>query len=478
MDSLALVIFGITGNLAQIKLIPALYDMAEKNLLPDNVSIIGIARKDLSREEFCAYLDEVVHRENLHHNHEIKQEVVDKLFSRFHYLNGELDDPVFYNKLKDYLESLDKNGRDNRIYYLATYPDLYSSIFENLQALGLNKQDDGYVRLMIEKPIGNDLKSAQDLNLLLQKYFDENQIYRLDHYLGKETLQNILIFRFGNEVFEPLMNKDYIDHIQITAGEDFGIGARGGYYDTVGALKDVGQNHQLQMLAFATMDAPSEFTNQAVTAERIKILESIVPNPEKIVFGQYQGYLGEPNIKEGSKTDTFYALKTEINNERFKGVPVYIRAGKKLKQTVTEISVVFKVPSNRLFQDKQESMSPNILVYRIQPNEGIVLKIFSKKPGHTVDVSEEYMQFCYKTTGNDLPDPYEHLISDTILGDQTFFNDAKEVEAQWAFTDPLSAVNKDPYIYNVGSWGPKEADELIEEDGRHWLEPSMEFCRI
>lgn len=477
-DPFALIIFGITGNLTQKYLIQALYDMAEADLLPEEISIIGIARRKMSQEEFASYLDEVLHKENIHHKHEYKKEVVEKLLSKFHYLDGSLDDPGFYPKLKGFLEKLTADGRpcDNRIYYLATYPELYPHVFEGLQRENLNKQDRGWVRLMIEKPIGHDLKSAKELNTLLAKYFTEDQIYRIDHYLGKETLQNILTFRFGNSIFEPLMNPEFVDHIQITASEDFGIGERGGYYDKVGSLKDVGQNHQLQMLAFATMDEPSEFSNRAVTDQRIKVLRGL--SPKGVVFGQYEGYRREKNVDPQSRTDTFYAFKAEITGGKLKGVPVYVRGGKKLKQTVTEISIVFKVPKERIFKDKNSGMEPNILVYRIQPNEGIVVRILVKKPGHQTELQPEYMQYCYKFTSNQLPDPYEKLISDTINGDQTFFNDAEEVEAQWAFIDPLSAKGGEPIIYKEGTWGPKEADSLIREDGREWLEPSMLFCRF
>lgn len=481
-DSFALIIFGITGNLAQIKLIPALYDMAEKGLLPENMSIIGNARNPKSKQEIDDYFSTVLHSDNIHHKHPIKPEVLEDLLKRVHYVDGNLDDPEFYNKLKNYLNNLtnEGNGCDNRIYYLATYPNLYADVFKGLRGQNLDKHDDGWVRLMIEKPIGHDLASARELNQLLLKYFSEDQIYRLDHYLGKETLQNILTFRFGNNVFEPIINKDYVDHIQITASEDFGIGKRGGYYDKVGALVDVGQNHQMQMLAFATMDAPSEFSNKAITDERIKILKNLVPLDGKVVFGQYEGYNQEENVDPNSQTDTFYALKTEINNDRFRGVPVYIRGGKKLKKTVTEISIVFKKPENNLFDNMESGNEPNVLIYRIAPNEGIVLKVLVKKPGHEIMLDPEYMQYCYRQDPHFhyLPDPYERLISDAIRGDQTFFNDAAEIEAQWAFVDPLIAERKDPVKYSVGTWGPKEADELIESDGRHWLEPSEEFCRI
>ena len=480
MDSLQLVIFGITGNLVQKYILQALYDMAEKGLLPENLSVVGNARKPKSESEFQEYLSEVLHADNLHHKHPIDPQVFQKLASKISYIDGNLDDPDFYVRLKDYLNSLSPTEKVNRIFYLATYPELYKHVFENLKLQGLNTQDNGYVRLMIEKPFGHDLKSAQDLNQLLKDYFSEDQIYRMDHYLGKETLQNILTFRFGNGIFEPLMNNQYVDHIQITASEDFGIGKRGGYYDTVGALKDVGQNHQLQMLAFATMDAPSEFTNHEVTSERIKILKNLLADPNNVVFGQYQGYNQEENVDRNSQTETFYALKTEIQTPRWQGVPIYIRAGKKLKQTATEIAIVFKLSANRLFKDQQAGMEPNVLFFRIQPNEGIVLRILSKKPGHGVELEPTYMQFCYRQdpTYHTLPDPYERLISDAIRGDQTFFNAGEETEAQWAFTDPLSAAKHQVETYETGSWGPKNADDLIQQDGRKWLEHSEQFCVI
>lgn len=469
--SFTLIIFGITSNLAQIKLIPALYDMEEKNLLPKDCPVIGVARSPKEKKEFENYIYQVLHQENIHHQHSIKREVFESLCKRIHYIDGNVDDPALYKKLRKF--------RGSRIYYLATYPELYRYIFENLQRFGLNKDSRGFVRLMIEKPIGSDLKSAQDLNHLLANYFTEDQIFRLDHYLGKETLQNILTFRFGNGIFEPLINKDFVDHIQITAAEDFGIGKRGGYYDSVGALKDVGQNHQLQMLAAATMNAPKKFTNEEVTEQRLKILKSLVPLPEKVVFGQYQGYKKEEKVSLKSQTDTFYALKTYIENDRLKGVPIYIRAGKKLAQTVTEISIIFKNPVNRLFKHLRCGEEPNMLIYRMAPNEGIVLKIVTKVPGHEVELEPEYMQYCYKKSpqdGHALPDPYERLIIDVIKGDQTFFNDAEEVEAQWTFVDSLAITREEPYIYRPGTWGPKEADKLLEEDGRSWVKPSEFFC--
>lgn len=476
MDSLSLVIFGITGNLSQLKLIPALYDMAEKGILPKDINIIGIARKPLTHAEFEEYFYKVLHTQNKSHTHEIKDEVFKTLVGHLYYIQGEVDNPELYKKLKSGLAKL---GTKNTIFYLATYPGLYHYVFENLQRQSLNIENPGFARIMIEKPIGNDLSSAQQLNHLLLNYFKEDQIYRLDHYLGKETLQNILAFRFGNSIFEPLINKDFIDHIQITSAEEFGIGRRGGYYDNVGALKDVGQNHLLQMLAFATMNAPKEFKSTDVTKERLKILKSLKPLPEKIVFGQYEDYKAEENVSPESNIDTFFAFKTFIQDERFKGVPIYIRAGKKLTQTATEIVIIFKKTTSNLFA-KNSNGELNILVYRIQPNEGIALKVLTKKPEHKLELQPSWMEFCYKLDphAHYIPDPYERLLVDTIRGDQTFFNNAEEIEAQWAFIDPLSNVRRNPLVYKNGTWGPKEADELLDNDGRFWIPPSPDFCKI
>lgn len=482
-ESFTLIIFGITSNLAQKYIIQALYDMEEKDVLPKNMTIVGNARRKLTDLEFKNFIRDALNKENRHHQHEIKEEIVEKLLKKMHYLDGYLDNPDYYARLKENLDKIAQGtqGKDDRIYYLATYPDLYPSIFENLKKYDLTQEDKGFVRLMIEKPLGHDLESAREINELLAKYFKQSQIYRMDHYLGKETLQNILTFRFGNGLFEPLNQKDYIDHIQITASEGFGIGARGGFYDIVGCLRDVGQNHQMQMLAFTTMDAPSEFSNEAISKERIKILDSLVPNPKDVVFGQYKGYTKEENVAPDSKTDTFYAFKTEIENVRFKGVPIYVRAGKFLEQTVTEISIVFKTPHNRLFKDLNRGMEPNVLIYRIQPNEGIVVRFLTKKPG-TMELEENFLQYCYRAENpmdaHAIPDPYEKLILDAIRGDQTFFAEAQEIEASWKFIDTLIEERKEPEIYERGTWGPKEADELIKNDGREWLTPSGAFCNI
>ncbi len=467
MESCTIFIFGITGNLAQIKIIPSLYDLFEKQIISENTSIVGVGRKEISETEFKNYIVQVLQQENRHHSHKIDEEVLKKMQKSLTYIIGEFTDKQTYQKMLDFLS--DKQV-SNRIFYLATYPDLYEQIFTLLKQSNLTNINDGWLRLIIEKPIGTDLASAKKLNALLAQYFQGSQVYRLDHYLGKETLQNILTFRFGNGLFEPLMNRDHVDNIQITAAEDFGIGRRGGYYDTVGALKDVGQNHLLQMLTAVTMDAPTEFSNEAVTRERIRILERLKPDPKNIIFGQYAGYQNEANVLPTSTTDTFFALKTEIENDRFAKVPIYLRAGKKLAETVTEIAIVFKVPINRLFKHVNKGEDPNVLIFRIQPNEGIVLRVLAKNPGHHLELKDTYMQFCYKDLSNQLPDAYERLLADAIAGDQTFFNDPPEVEYQWKFTDPLSAARKLPKLYEPGTWGPINSFP--------WLTPSPLFCQF
>lgn len=471
MQPLALVIFGITSNLSQRYLIPSLYDMEEKGILPEGLVVVGISRSPITKSELTSYITNTLSIENKHHKHPIQKKVLEKLNRRFYHLAGNTDDKELYPKLDDFLNDLKTKGfkTDNRIFYLATYPNLYPNIFQNLKNNQMNEENAGFVRVIIEKPIGINLKSAKGLNELLHKYFKEQQIFRLDHYLGKETLQNILTFRFGNSVFEPVFNKDYVDHIQITASEDYGIGDRGGYFDNFGMLKDVGQNHQLQMLAFVTMESPIEFSNDAITKERLKLLKSLVP--EKIVFGQYSGYLQEKNVDKNSKADTFYALKASIKNSRFRDVPVYIRAGKKLEKSVTEISIVFKKPVNKLFKHLDIDSSPNVLTFRIYPEEEVTFKIWTKKPGQDYNLDPSFMIFKYPDTSDShhSPDEHERLIINAIEGDPTFFNDAPEIEAQWEFTDPLSAQKKDLIIYKPGTWGPREADELIEKDGRKWI---------
>jgi glucose-6-phosphate 1-dehydrogenase len=446
MEPFALVIFGITGNLAQKKLLPAISDLKKRDLLPENFKIIGIGRKPITGD--------------------------------FDYIQGDLTDPALYKSIKD------KTVGMNTMFYLATYPDLYKTVFDHLAKMELNHQDKHSVRLIIEKPFGNDFSSAKKLNKLLLKYFTEDQIFRIDHYLGKETLQNMLTFRFGNSIFEELMNKKYIDHIQITSAETIGIEGRGGYYDSVGALKDIGQNHLLQMLALAAMDAPKRFTNEDITRARMNVLKRLKPFPDSLVLGQYEGYKEEESVEGNSQTNTFFAFKTTIDSKRLQGVPIYIRGGKKLAKYVSEIAIVFKKTTESINRDiKGEEL--NVLTYRLQPDEGISIRMMVKSPGHTRTVEPTTMQFKYSQLGKEIPSAYERLLHDAMQGDQTFFNDAPEIEAQWKFIDSLVIPAKEGYSpreenhtnrvipYKEGSWGPKEANKLIEKDGRYWLGPSV-----
>ncbi len=480
MEPFTLVIFGITSNLAKLKLIPALYDLEEKNQIPHDTRIIGIARGIYTIPDFKKYIENILKSENRHHQHPTDTKVVKRLLNKMEYLQGNIEESVdtesLYPKLKNLLSK--SSASKNYIYYLATYPNLYETIFKSLQKNELGQNDKGWVRLMIEKPIGTDYKSAKKLDLLLHKFFKEEQIYRLDHYLGKETIQNILVFRFGNGLLQPLMNREYVDHIQISAAEDIGIGARGGYFDQMGSLKDVGQNHLLQMLAIATMEAPREFSNREITDKRINILKNMKSKKEKIVYGQYNGYLYEDKVSPDSSTDTFFALKAEIDTPTWKGVPIYMRAGKKLSQYITELSVVFKVPINNLFTGHELGNHPNILTYRIFPNEGIGVELVVKKPGHKLQLDKDYLQFCYKNAESNHYDAYEKLIYDAMSGDPTFFNDSPEVEAAWKFIDKYSKRKKILHLYDPGSWGPDESNKIIEVDGRKWIEPSPLLCKI
>jgi glucose-6-phosphate 1-dehydrogenase len=446
MQPFTLTIVGITSNLAQIKIIPTLYDLVAESKVGNDFSVIGVGRTPMDQASFHAFISKTLRMKNSHHTHGIDPEIEQKLLSHLTYLPADLTNPASFTKLKELIKSSQHSL--NRMYYLATFPSLYESIFRNLKAVGLTGQKNGWTRLVIEKPIGTDRDSARALNDLLAEYFVEDQVFRLDHYLGKETLHDVLDFRFNRSPIESKITKEFVDHIQVSALEDYGIGLRGPYYDQNGAIKDVGQNHLLQMIALATMNKPTEFTNKLVTEERVNILKNLIPDPETLVLGQYEGYNTEPNISENSLTETYFAFKTNIDNDRFTGVPIYVRGGKYLTLTVTEIVIVFK--------------NSDKLTYRIGgQNEGITLI-----NGTTGDKTE------YTTKHEHIaPDAYERLLLDAINGDQTFFNDASEIDAQWLFTDTILSQKHGmkPTPYKKGSIGPNEADKLIEKDGRSWL---------
>ena len=451
MSKLNIVIFGITGNLAEIKLIPALFELWSSNKISKDTSIIGLSHRSRSQEELKVLIKKSLKSKD--------DKAIGNFWKIFKFLSGDLSENLVYKELR---EELKENKGDN-IFYLATHPTLYQSIFENLDKVNLNKNSNGWVKVMIEKPIGNDFNSAQELNKLLGKYYSEKEIFRIDHYLAKDTIQNILAFRFHNEVFESAWNKEKVDHIQITAAESFGAELRNAYYDSVGALKDMGQNHVLQMLAFTVMERPKRFDNKDITAKRMEVFKNLIPDSESLVLGQYENY-----STENMDTNTFFAFKTKLGKGKFKNVPIYVRGGKKLTKTVAEISVIFK---------KRGLDQSNVLTFRIQPNEGIVLEMAVKKPGLDMKCERGTMQFCYHQIGK-INDAYIRLLMDAIVGEQTYFNDAVEVEAEWKFIDALKASEKKVLPYFAGTWGPKAADDLIKSDGRNWLEPSEELCRI
>lgn len=456
MNKLGIVIFGITSNLAQLKLIPALFELWKENRIDQNLTILALSFRERSTEEMKKMFKDSLDNKKIIYD----TKTFESFWKNFVFLSGDLGQEKIYEEIG---KELFVRKINNVIFYLAVHPNLYSGIFENLKTKGMNRSAQGTVKVMIEKPMGSDYKSAKELNILIEKYFLEEQIFRIDHYLAKETIQNILAFRFENEVFKPVWNNKMIDHIQITAAEDFGVEMRNAYYDSVGALRDVGQNHILQMIALILMKEPKIMNNKEVTAERMAVFDNLIPYQKSLVLGQYKNY-----SRENLLTNTFFAFKTELNSEDFKGVPIYVRAGKKLKKTVTEISIIFK---------NKDGNNPNVLIFRIQPNEGIVLEMAVKKPGLEMKCEKGRMQFCYHQLGK-LSEAYEKLLMDAINGEQMFFNDAVEVESQWKFIDALEADKTKLYIYDHGEWGPKEADDLIKNDGREWLESSDGLCQI
>lgn len=476
----ALIIFGGSGDNSYQKIYPALYDIAEKGHLPEDYAVIATGRK-YTQEEFYNFFQHSLTSDNRHHKHSIDNAVFKSLEKHIYFYQGDNTDPNFYKGLSSYLDKLVKEGLPcgNRLFYAGVPQSLYKTIFTNMKKSGLDKSPCGWTRVVIEKPIGEDELSAKKLDKIITSAFSEEQIFRLDHYLGKETLENALVFRFKNNIFEPMLNAKNLDHIQITSSEDFSILKRGKFYDATGALKDVGQNHILQMLAIATMEEPKDDSDAAMIGERLRLVKSLTAAPKDVIYGQYAAgvvhgkdavaYREEASVSKNSQTDTFFAMKVNVNSPRFKNVPVYIRAGKQMAMWLTEISYVFK----------GELPYQNVLTIRVQPNEGIAVKLFTKKPGLEIKVEPTYMQFCYKHHfPGETFDAYEKLLQDVFAGRHTFFNTSEEVEAQWRFIDPLSKNRTPTRFYKAGSWGPKEAFDLIEKDGRKWLEPYPAFCQI
>lgn len=482
----ALVIFGATGDLTQRKLVPALYDLFCDRKLPECFTVVGFARRAKSSDDFRAELRDAVTQ--FARNKPGDGDRWDEFARRFFYHQAEFHDADGYRRLAAFLEETDtKCGtQGKRLFYLATPPEYYALIVEQLGAVNLAHATHGWTRIVVEKPFGRDLASARELNRQILAVFDEAQVYRIDHYLGKETVQNILVFRFGNTIFEPLWNRNYVDHVQITAAESVGVEGRGGYYDTAGALRDMVQSHLMQLVTLTAMEPPVSFDADAVRDEKVKVVRALNPlSPEEIVSqvvrGQYgaggnlPGYREEPRVVSDSSTETFVALKLAIDNWRWAGVPFYLRTGKRLPRRATEIMIQFKAVPHPLFaHEAVESIEPNVLALRLQPDEGIHLKFAAKHPGQSIQLCDAKMDFYYKTTFGGAPgEAYETLLLDALRGDSTLFNRNDEVEFAWSFITPILEhwENSPPPAfpnYAAGTWGPKAADNLLARDGRTW----------
>src|ERR687890_442026 len=451
-----MVIFGASGDLTSRKLVPALYDLAAQRRLPLEFAVVGISRTQMSHEEFRDRLRKALEEQR---SGEVSDDVWKSFASGIFYMPGDSKKAETYDELKELLKSLDseRGTQGNRAFYLSSSPSLFPAIVENLGEAGLNEgEDGGWARLVVEKPFGRDLRSAQELNAELQRYFDESQIYRIDHYLGKETVQNILALRFANGIFEPLWNQHYVDHVQITVAEDIGVGRRGAFYEEAGALRDIVQNHVMQVLCLTAMEPPVTFDAESVREEKVKVLKAVRPIPEDevenyAVRGQYTsgwvwgdevaGYREEEEVDPESVTETYVALRLFIDNWRWAGVPFYVRTGKRLPKRVTEIAVQFKPTPHAPFAGAGE-IEPNVLVVRVQPEEGISMKIGAKVPGTGFEIRSVNMDLLYGTAFlEEVPDAYQRLLLDLLLGDPTLFIRAEE------------------------------AEELIERDGRRWRRP-------
>jgi len=481
------VIFGASGDLTKRKLLPALFHLEQQGLLPKELAIVGVARRDL-KSTFADDMKDGILR---YGGGEKGDTVLDEFIENVDYHSMNFDDDKGYTELKALLERIDKEHgtRGNRLFYLAVAPEYFSDIIDHLGKHGMAHPEKGYARVIVEKPFGHDLQSARVLNDEVNRVFDEEQIFRIDHYLGKETVQNILVFRFANGIFEPIWNRNFIDHVQITAAESIGIEGRGPFYEKAGALRDVVQNHMMELLSFVAMEPPVSFEAASVRGEKVKVWRAIKPiSIDNTVRGQYslgmedgqqvQGYREEDRVDPQSTTETFAALKLEMENWRWAGVPFYLRAGKRLAKRVTEIMIQFKQPPLLLFDRSSagpcNEIQPNILTIRIQPDEGISLRFGAKVPGPDTNVCPVVMDFQYATAfGVNSANGYERLLLDAMLGDQTLFAHRDGVEATWSLYTPVleewaKAKPRDFPNYRSGTWGPKAADGLIGRDGRHW----------
>ncbi|MFI5297408.1 MAG: glucose-6-phosphate dehydrogenase [Polyangiales bacterium] len=486
-DPCVLVIFGASGDLTSRKLVPALYNLAREKLLPSNFATVGFARRDKSDAAFRDELREAA--DKFSRSKPVDADVWSTFSSSIEWHRGSFDDAAAYVALGERLRVLDARcgTKGNRLYYFATPPESFPIILEHLSKAGLLCKPEhacapgsAWTRVIIEKPFGRDLKSAQALNRELSATLDESQIFRIDHYLGKETVQNILVFRFGNSIFEPLWNRKYIDHVQITAAEQIGVEGRGNFYDTTGIVRDFVQNHILEVLSLVAMEPPVSFDANEIRDEKAQVLRSLRPIPAEdvaryVVHGQYDGYRDEPGVDKKSRTPTFAALQLHIDNWRWQGVPFFVRAGKALKSRATEVAIHFQRAPLSLFGGEAACnvLAPNVLTLRIQPDEGIALRFESKVPGDAIDTASVTMDFSYKRAFSvESADAYERLLLAAMRGDATLFLRRDAVEHAWRYVTPmLEAWDADvsaPAAYAQGSEGPREADALLTRAGRTW----------
>jgi glucose-6-phosphate 1-dehydrogenase len=469
----AIVIFGANGDLAKRKLLPALYRLDLDRKLPSSFAVVGNSRTPMSDDAFREKMREAVQK----FSHDDFTEEAWKNFARhLYYTAGDMQDSNLYKEL---VKKTEETGQQNILHYLSTQPSYYGTVVEGLGAAGAtNHNSKGWHRIIVEKPFGHDLESARELNHVIQKVFPERDIYRIDHYLGKETVQNILAFRFGNGIFEPLWNRRYVNHIQITAAEEIGVEGRGGYYQEAGALRDMIQNHLLQVLATVAMEPPAVFEPDAVRDERAKLLRSIrLLEPHEVdswaVRGQYRGFREESGVDPNSQTETYAAATFFIDNWRWADVPFFVRTGKKLPKRVTDIAIQFNKPPLSLFSASPQAGQPNLLILRIQPEEGISLRFESKLPGGGMRLRPVSMDFMYRTSfGERSPEAYETLLEDAMTGDATLYTRQDMVEASWRVVEPILKVWQSRPAnfpnYEPGTWGPREADEMLARTGRGW----------
>jgi glucose-6-phosphate 1-dehydrogenase len=482
-----LVVFGASGDLTSRKLMPSIERLSRRRLLPPAFSVVGVARTQMDDDRFRSLMLAAVPDAG---------PAWAELVKTFRYVSGDYADPDTFDALRTILDELDKERgtMGNRTFYLATIPSVFEEVADALGKSGLNHPDssESSVRLVIEKPFGRDLASANQLDAALHRVFEEDQIYRIDHYLGKETVQNLLALRFANAIFEPVWNRRYVDHVQITVAESLGVEHRGGFYETAGALRDIVQNHVLQVLSLTLMEPPATVDAQGIRDEKVKALRAVkIPTPQEVLanvvraqYGagwsegqQVVGYREEDGVAPDSRTETFVAMELEVDNWRWAGVPIFVRTGKRLPKRVTEVALQFqRVPHLPFTPADSEGLHPNALILRIQPDEGISLRFGAKVPGQAFEVRDVLMDFSYGAAFlEEPPEAYERLLLDAMMGDPTLFIRSDEVEQAWRIVDPLLEAWQHPETplatYPAGSWGPRQADQLIERAGRQWRRP-------